>query len=508
MRGLRSDTVALLPAVVARPSYDRAALAPGIVHLGIGAFARAHLCVATEAAIHATGDLRFGIVGVSLRSTDTRDALGPQDGLYTVAVREAAAPADGGTAGGVRESLHVPGCLIRLLVAPEDPRAVLDAIADPAARIVSLTVTEKGYALDPATRQPRLDAPEIAHDLDPANADVPRSAAGFVVRGLARRRAAGRDGCTLMSLDNLAGNGHALQGLVLAVADAVDPTLARWIDARCSFPDSMVDRIVPRTDDATRASVARALGVHDAWPVATEAFFDWAIEDRFVAGRPEWPHQPGARFVPDAAPWETLKLRMVNGTHTTIACCGVLAGWPTVDAAIAQPALRGFVEALMREEIEPTLPKASLPGLDVATYRAQLLARFANPALAHRTKQIAMDTSQKLPPRLLGTVRERLAAGRPIPRLAFAVAAWLHHLRGVDEAGHAYTLDDPMAAVLTEHARRIDAAPDARTRAAAAVNLPAVFGDLATSPAFVDAVASALHALRASSVRDALGRLA
>jgi fructuronate reductase len=496
-----------LPATISRPRYDREALQAGIVHLGLGAFMRAHLAVATEAAIHATSDLRWGIVGVSLRQADTRDALAPQGGLYTVAVRES----DG--AGGVLETLQVVGCVQRVIVAPEEPQAVLDAIAAPATRIVSLTITEKGYGLDPATRKPRLDTPDHAHDLHACGllalgsptSTSPRSAAGFIVQGLARRRAAGLEGITLMSLDNLASNGHALRALVLDFAHAVDHELAAWIDTTCTFPCSMVDRIVPRTTDADRARIALALGAHDAWPVVTEAFFDWAVEGRFAADRPAWTHQPGARVVPDAAPWEALKLRMVNGTHTTIACCGVLAGWPTVDVAVAQPELRAFVDALMREEIEPTLPGPdAMPGLDLAAYRAQLLARFANPALAHRTAQIAMDGSQKLPPRLLGTVRDRLQAGQPIARLALAVAAWLHHLRGVDEAGRAYTIDDPMARALGEHARRIDAAPDARTRAAIAVQLPAVFGDLAQSPVFVDALATALESLRTQGVRVAL----
>ncbi len=450
---------------------------------------RAHLAVATEAAIHATGDMRWGIVGVSLRQADTRDALAPQDGLYTVAVRE------GDGAGGVRETLQVIGCVQRVIVAAEDPQAVLSAIAAPATRIVSLTITEKGYGLDPATRKPRLDTPEHAHDLQAPTA--PRSAAGFIVHGPARRRAAGLAGVTLMSLDNLASNGHALRALVLDFARALDPALAAWIDATCTFPCSMVDRIVPRTTDADRARVAQRLSVHDAWPVVTEAFFDWAVEDHFAAGRPAWTHQPGARVVPDAAPWETLKLRMVNGAHSTIAYLAVAAGWATVDEAIAQPTLRNFVEALMREEIEPTLP--ALPGFDVAAYRAQLLARFANPALAHRTMQIAMDGSQKLPPRLLGTVRDRLAKGQPVTRLAVSIAAWLQHLRGQDDAGRAYTIDDPMAAELSALAQRMRAASDPRERAEIALRFSAVFGDLADSPAMVDALPSR-SASRASSV--------
>ena len=433
---LSPATLDRLPAEVARPTFDRQALQPGIVHLGIGGFMRAHLVPATEAAI-AAGDLRWGIVGVSLRQPGTRDALAPQGGLYTLALRDADAT------GRPRQRLQVMGAVRQLLVAPEDPAAVLAAIAAPATRIVSLTVTEQGYCADPASGRLRPDHADIAHDL--ARPLAPRSAIGVIVGGLAQRRAAGGGPLTLLSLDNLPANGRVLRGAVLALAEALDPALAGWIDAGCRFPCTMVDRIVPRSTDADRAGIAAALGLHDAWPVLAEPYFDWAVEDDFAAGRPDWT-PAGARFVADAAPWERLKLRMVNGTHSCIAYLGVVAGWATVDQAVAEPLLCRHLQALMRDEIAPTLPP--LPGLDPAAYGGQLLARFANPALAHRTRQIAMDGTLKLPQRLLDPLRERLRDGATIGRLALAVAAWLHHLRGVDEAGQAYPIDDPQADAL------------------------------------------------------------
>ncbi|MBK6851045.1 MAG: mannitol dehydrogenase family protein [Burkholderiales bacterium] len=522
MKRLHPSLLDQLPPDVARPSYDRAALQPGIVHLGIGAFMRAHLAVATEAAIAASGDLRWGICGVSLRQPDTRDALAPQGGLYTVAVRDA------DESGAPRQRLQVIGCVCDLLVAPEDPAAVLAAIARPATRIVSLTVTEKAYLRDPASGALLVDHPDITHDL--AHPHVPRSALGFIVHGLALRRAQGQGGLTLMSLDNLPSNGHTLQRLVLAFARAVEaaaPTessagLADWIAAHCSFPNSMVDRIVPRTTDADRDRVAIQLGYLDAWPVLAEPFFDWAVEDRFVAGRPAWGVLPGGharaapasvaavavapRFVPDAAPWERLKLRMVNGAHSAIAYLGAMAGWATVDVAIAQPALRAYIDVLLRDEVAPTLPP--LPGLDLAAYRASLLARFANPALAHQTRQIAMDGSQKLPQRLLGTVRERLVAGLPITHLALAMAAWLHWLRGVDEAGKAHAIDDPLAARLAELAQRAEACADGLDRVRVYASFAPVFAELGDSPEFVAAVARALKVLRDRGVAAALSATA
>lgn len=494
MPRLSNLTLAQLPDTVARPRYDRAALQSGIVHLGIGAFMRAHLAVATEAAIASGGDLRYGITGVSMRHPDTRAALAPQDGLYTVAVRDADAH------GRIVERLQVIGCVTRVLVAPEQPDAVLEAIAAPATRIVSLTITEKGYGLDPATRQPRLDLPEHAHDVRATAA--PRSAAGFIVHGLARRRAAGLPGITLLSLDNLPANGKALRALVLALADTIDPTLARWIEGACRFPCSMVDRIVPRTIDTVRSDVARALGVDDAWPVTAEAFFDWAVEDHFVAGRPAWTSQPGVRFVSEAAPWETLKLRMVNGCHSAIAYLGAMAGWSTVDRAVAAPGLRRFVDALMRMELEPTLPP--LPGFDLHAYRSQLHQRWRNPAIAHRTQQIAMDGSQKLPQRLTVPLRARMAAGQAAPRIATSLAAWLHYLRGRDEAGNEYPIDDPLADELRALCARAATHGNLRAEVAVLTSFRPVFGELAGSAELVEAIAPALRSLRERGVAATL----
>ncbi len=486
---------------VARPAYDRGALRAGIVHLGLGAFARGHLAAVNEAAIHASGDPRWGIRGVSLRQADTRDALAPQDGLYTLALRSADAE------GRPQARLAVIGCLLETLVVPEDPQAVLARIASPYTRIVSLTVTEKGYCHDPASGALNLAHPDIVHDLGQPLA--PRSTIGFLVWGLQRRRAAGLGPVTLLSLDNLPSNGHLLRGLVLAFAAQVDARLAEWIGQACTFPCSMVDRIVPRTTDEDRAAVAQALGMTDAWPVQAEPFLEWVVEDHFAADRPDWA-AGGARFAAEAAPFETLKLRMVNGAHSALAYLSVMAGWATVDQAVAQPALRRYLADLMRTEIAPTLP--ALPGLDLAAYQERLLQRYANPALRHQTRQIAMDGSQKMPQRLLGTVRARLAADRPITGLALALAGWLHFLRGVDQAGRRYPIEDPLAETLAQRLTRAEAAAcDAPPGPAAALAwaremtaLAAVFGDLGGDARFVREVAQAAQSLRTLGVAGAL----
>jgi fructuronate reductase len=493
---LHPSRLAALPADVVRPRYERAALQVGIVHIGVGAFQRAHLAVVNEAALHASGDLRWGTVGVSLRHADTRDALMPQSGLYTLAIRDAAPDAT------ARETLQVVGNLLDVLVAPVDPRAVLERIAHPHTRIVSLTVTEKGYHHHPATGALRLDDADITHDL--ANPSAPRTAIGFIVHALQLRMQRSLPPITLLSCDNLPANGDTLRGLVLTFAAQIDVALRDWIATHCGFPNSMVDRIVPRTTDADRARISARIGQRDAWPVVAEPFLEWVVEDRFVSGRPAW-NEGGARFAPNAEPFERLKLRMVNGSHSALAYLGVMAGWRSVDQALAEPALRHYLDILMRDEIAPTLP--ALTGLDLNDYRARLLQRFANPALQHQTAQIAMDGSQKLPQRLLGTVRDRLAAHASIDHLALAVAAWFHFLRGVDELGVPYAIQDPLAAELATQRTHAQAAASVNESVASFTSFRPVFGELGNEPRFVDAVARQVLSLEQHGVRATLSGL-
>ncbi len=539
---LHPQQLARLPDAVQRPAYNRAALQEGIVHLGIGAFMRAHLAVATEAAIGAgdQADLRWGIVGVSLRHPDVGLALNPQQGLYSLALRDADAQ------GAPRQALQVIGCVTRVLVAPQDPAAVLAAMAAPHTRIVSLSITEKGYCRDPASDALQRDQSDIQHDL--AQPDSPRSALGFLLRGLQRRRAAGLGGVTLLSLDNLPANGHTLRGLLLALAQAAEAQglageplagqggsgspgradagdsretgdqgspggagLADWIATHCRFPSSMVDRIVPRSTAADRAHIDNALGLHDAGSVLAEPFFDWAVEDHFAAGRPDWA-LGGARFVADAAPYERLKLRLVNGSHSTLAYLAQLAGIASIDAAIAEPSFRALVEAQMRHDLLPTL--SDLPGVDVHSYCRRLLQRFANPALAHRSAQVAMDGSQKLPQRLLAPLRERLIANAEIERPALAIAAWLQFIGGFDERGRELPLDDPLAAplralwaeaeqALQQHPAGAASPAAQQQRCALLLAYAPVFGDLGRDARFINAVARQALALRRDGVRAA-----
>ncbi|CAO3405184.1 mannitol dehydrogenase family protein [Azospirillum palustre] len=482
-RRLGVSGLSTLPATVARPGYDRKDLDIGIVHLGVGAFQRAHQAAYTDALLEQQFG-PWGIAGVSLRSPDTRDALEPQDGFYTVAVRDAEG-----------ERLRVIGCLLDLLVAHEDPEAVLERMCRPSVRIVTLTVTEKGYCHDPATGALNEAHPDIRHDLDEPG--KPRTAIGFLAEALARRRAAGLAPFTVLSCDNLPSNGDTVARILRRFADLRDPAFGAWVAETVACPNSMVDRIVPATTEADRARVSQALGVQDSWPVVTEPFTQWVVEDRFPAGRPAW-ETVGVELVADVHPYETMKLRLLNGSHSTIAYLGYLAGYETVSDTMADPAFATLVRNLMDRETGPTL---HMPvGADMEQYKDALITRFRNPALRHRTWQIAMDGTQKLPQRLLNPIRDRLAAGLPIDRLALAVAAWMRYVAGTDEKGQPIDVRDPLASRLAEIAAATAGNPD--RLAEALFGLTAVFGeDLPRDPRFTAPVTAALKRLFAEGAR-------
>lgn len=411
------------------PAYDRSRITPGIVHLGIGAFHRAHMAVYVDDLLAQHPD--WGIVGASLRRPDTRDALAPQDFLYTLALRDAS-----GTA------CRVIGSVLDVMDANTQRDELIALMADPRIRIVSLTVTEKGYCHDPATGELDPKHPDIVHDL--AHPEAPVSAPGIIVAALERRRQAGLPAFTVMSCDNLPSNGRTCGRIVTRVAELRDPALGDWVREQVAFPSTMVDRIVPATTDADRELVREATGLEDAWPIMTEPFTQWVIEDRFANGRPPF-ETVGAQLVDEVEAYELMKLRMLNGSHSTMAYLGYLAGHQYVADAIGDSAILKLIHALMTEEVMPTLP---MPRADLERYRDDLLVRFSNPALKHRTWQIAMDGSQKLPQRLLGTIRDRLAAGQGITRLALGVAAWMRYVTGIDEQGQPIDVKDPLAARL------------------------------------------------------------
>jgi fructuronate reductase len=409
---------------------------PRILHFGLGAFHRAHQAAFTQD----TGG--WQIEAVSMRSPVLSDAMNAAKGRWHLVQRAPDGP-----------RVQVITVIERAHCLATDPAATLARMADPEVHIVSATVTEKGYGFSSATRRLNPDHPAIAPDL--AAPRAPRGLVGAIVEGLRLRRAAGVRGLTVMSCDNLTGNGHLLAGLVDDFARRLDPALADWIAAACAFPDSMVDRITPASTEATFAAVRAATGADDPLAVETEPFRQWVIEDRFAGLRPEW-ERAGALLVSDVTPYEVMKLRMLNGSHSLIAYLGAVAGLQTVRDVVAVPILRALVDAHMRAAAA-TLP--ALPGIDPAGYAADLIRRFENPAIRHQCLQIATDGSQKMPQRIFAPAAEALAQGQDGSAFALATAAWLRFLAGRDDSGATLSLSDPLAETLAQAARS-DMDPD------------------------------------------------
>ncbi|MBV9653955.1 MAG: mannitol dehydrogenase family protein [Acetobacteraceae bacterium] len=485
---LGERTLAALPPEIVRPAYNRRAISCGIVHLGIGAFHRAHQAVYTDDRV-AAGESGWGIAGLSLRSPDVHDALAPQDALYTVLQR-----------GPDGDRARVIGSVLDVITVPNDPDRAMRRLTDPAVRVVSLTVTEKAYCQDAATSTLDENHPGIVADL--AAKAFPRTVPGLLAEALRRRCEEGVGGITVLVCDNLPSNGDTVARIVGRYAELRDPALAGYIANEAAFPCTMVDRIVPATTDTDRAAVTR-LGYEDAWPVVAEPFSQWVIEDRFVRGRPRW-EEAGAEIVRDVRPYELMKLRALNGAHSSLAYLGALAGLETVADATADPTLSAFLRALWDEDLLPGIP--AVPGMDLPGYTAELTTRFRNTAIRHRLRQIAMDGSQKLPQRLLSPALDRLGQGAMPRRIATVVAAWMRFLQGRDEQGRVYEVNDPLASRLTALAS--EAGDDAEALAGALFGVSEVFApDLVAHDGFRTEVIRALGSLLQRGVRAMLGTL-
>lgn len=482
---LRLSASARLAPGIATPRYDRARPG-GIVHIGVGAFHKAHQAVYTDEAVARSGG-DWMITGVSLRSAEVAELLNPQDGLYTLLVR-----------GPEGVSARVVGSIAKVLVAPKDPGAVLEALAAPSTRIVSLTITEKGYGVDPATGGLDRSHPAIAADL--AEPEHPNGAVGYIVEALRLRRQRGLGGFTVLSCDNLPGNGHVVGRLVGEFAALRDPALERFIEAEVSFPSTMVDRITPASTERTFADALALTGCEDRAAVETEPFSQWIVEDRFVAGRPEW-EAGGAIFVDDVAPYEKMKLRLLNGSHSLLAYAGFLAGHAYVRDVMGDADLVAIIERHMREAARTLGP---VPGVDLDAYQRQLRERFANPAIAHQTYQIAMDGTQKLPQRLLEPASEALEMGFALDTYAFAIAAWMRYALGRSEAGERYALRDPREEEIKSAVDRHQSAAEIVERLFA---LPGLFpATLAATRTFAEAVTHRLGLMLAEGTRTAIHR--
>ncbi len=480
----------LLSAKATLPDYDRAALAARMVHLGFGAFHRAHQGVYTDI-LAAEQHSDWGYYEVNLIGGEQQIAdLKQQDNLYTVAEMSAEAWT-ARVVGVVKAALHVQ---------VDGLERVLAAMCEPQIAIVSLTITEKGYCHSPATGQLLLEHPMIAADLQ--NPHQPLTAPGIIVEALARRKAAGLPAFTVMSCDNMPENGHVTRQVVTAYAREVDAELAIWIEQNVTFPSTMVDRIVPAVTPETLDKIEQLTGVRDPAGVACEPFRQWVIEDTFVAGRPLW-ENAGATLVADVVPFEEMKLRMLNGSHSFMAYLGYLAGYQHINDCMADDNYRLTAQALMLREQAPTL---KVQGVDLQRYADQLIARYRNPALRHRTWQIAMDGSQKLPQRMLDSVRWHLANHSDFDLLALGVAGWMRYVGGVDEQGKAIDISDPLLPVIQ---RAVANSEEGASRVKALLGMAEIFGnDLPQAARFTQKVQEAYDSLLTYGAKASVAKYA
>lgn len=476
-----------LPPQVQPPGYDRTRLCSRIVHIGFGAFHRAHQALMTDRVLNQLGG-DWGICEVSLHSAGLLASLRRQDHLFTVLEK------DGNT-----RSVRIIGAVRESVIAGvEGMDAVLEKLAEPQVAIVSLTITEKGYCIEPGSGELDRHHPAIQADL--SHPLQPTSVPGILVEALRRRYQRGLAPFTLLSCDNIPGNGEVVKRAVLGLAEAQDLALAAWIAQHATFPATMVDRIVPAATPDALNEITALLGVEDPCAIACEPFIQWVIEDDFVAGRPEW-QQVGAQFVTDVAPYEQMKLRMLNGSHSFLAWLGYLAGYPHISDCMADASFHAAVTALMANEQAPTL-SLDPTAVDLADYGRQLRARFANPALHHRTWQIAMDGTQKLPQRMLDSVRWHIAQGSAYPLLALGIAGWMRYVGEYDDAGEKIDIRDPLRDTLHQ---LVVASSEGEPRVRALLTLHQVFGaDLPAIPAFVDAVTQAYERLRYDGAKAAV----
>jgi mannitol 2-dehydrogenase len=470
------------------PGYNRHLVTPGVVHVGVGGFHRAHQAMYLDRLMNEGKALDWGICGVGVLPADRRmkEALNAQDRLYTLVVKHSDGTLDA----------RVIGSIVDYLFAPDDPEAVIRRMAAAATRIVSLTITEGGYSIHDTTGEFDPTSPDVAGDLRPGA--VPRTVFGLVTEALRRRRRAGLAPFTIMSCDNLQGNGRLARRAFTSFARLQDGELGDWIDATVSFPNCMVDRITPVTTDADRAEIRSRLGMEDRWPVVCEPYTQWVLEDTFTAGRPPY-EDAGAQLVSDVEPYELMKLRLLNASHQALCYFGYLAGYRLVHEAAQDPAFRVFLLGYMDEEASPTLP--AVPGVDLDAYQHTLIERFANPQVGDTIARLCENTSDRIPKWLLPVLRQQLAAGGEIRRCAAVVASWARYAEGVDEQGNAIAVVDRRRDSLMRLARRQRVDPDAF------IANRDIFGDLAANERFVTAYRGALASLHQRGARATLESL-
>jgi mannitol 2-dehydrogenase len=484
-RPLNARTLAYWSDRLPVPAYDRRLVTPGVVHFGVGGFHRAHQAMYHDRLMNAGGALDWGICGVGVMPVDRRmqEALDAQDGLYTLVIKHS---------DGTYEP-RVVGSVVEYLFAPDDPEAVVEKMAAQPTRIVSLTITEGGYNISDVTGEFDVANPEVGHDLEPDAA--PQTVFGLITEALLRRRKRGLPPFTIMSCDNLQGNGNLTRRVITEFARLREAGLGDWVDREVHFPNSMVDRITPVTTDADRAEIRERFGVDDRWPVVCEPYTQWVIEDSFTAGRPLY-EEAGVQIVEHVEPYELMKLRLLNGSHQAMCYFAYLAGYRLVHEAARDGLFQAFLRGYMDEEATPTLP--AVPGVDLDAYKHTLIERFSNPQVRDTIARLCAQSSDRIPKWLVPVARQQLATGGEIRRTAAVIASWARYAEGVDEAGNAIEVVDRLRDSLMQFARRQAEDPDAF------IENRDLFGDLAHNERFVASYRSALDSLHRRGARATL----
>ncbi|HEY5811940.1 MAG TPA: mannitol dehydrogenase family protein [Terrimicrobiaceae bacterium] len=482
---LSTATLDKLDPKIQIPRYDRQKVGQAIMHVGVGGFHRAHQALYTDDLLNQGEDPRWGYCGVGLLKHDSRlrDVMRAQDCLYTLVERSLAG-----------DSARIIGSIVNFAFGPDDPQKVIEQMASPETSIVSLTITEGGYYIDQATGELDAKHPDLQHDL--AHPHEPSCSFGFLLEAFDRRRLRGLAPFTLMSCDNIQSNGEVAKKMLMAFAELRDSALRNWLEQNCLFPNSMVDRITPATTDEHRTLVREKFGIDDGWPVMTESFKQWVIEDHFVQGRPKW-EQVGAQMTTDVLPYEKMKLRLLNASHQALCYIGMLLGYQLVHETMEDADIRKLVEKMMDEDVTPIL--SAVPGVDLGEYKKTLIERFANSAIRDQLSRIGIYGSSGIPKFVLPSIIEQLARGGPTKLLSFTIAAWFRYLNGLDEKGKEMPMLDPMASKLRERAKA--AGKDARQL----LGMREVFSEeLAASPPFVQQVTDTLNSFYAEGARATL----
>lgn len=480
---LSSNALSSLPHDVVIPTYNRSAITPGILHFGVGSFHRSHQALTLDVLMAQGLAQDWGVIGVGLLESDRQmlEALAPQECLYTLITKHSSGQFD----------YRVIGSIHSYFYAPENCEVVLEKLIDPAIRIVSLTITEGGYSFDRVTGEFDPTTPSVASDLD-GSKDL-KSAFGFIVEGLKRRRKSGLAPFTVMSCDNIQGNGEIAKKMIIEFAKLRDPELAQWISENVAFPNSMVDRITPVTAPADMDLVTNKLGFVDSWPVPCEPFFQWVLEDYFPTGRPPF-EKAGVQMVTDVAPYELMKLRLLNASHQGLCYFGRLSGYTYVHEVMKNPLIAQLLSRYMNDEATSTL--LPVPGIDLAKYKDQLIERFSNPQVMDTVSRLAADSSDRIPKWLLPVINERLQKIQSVTFSAAIVASWARYDEAIDEEGAPILVVDPLKDSL------IPIAQSQRENPTAFIENTLIFGDLAKNLSFVKpylAVLESLHAVGAQS---------